>query len=163
VYKVLEPVLLQKNKAEEKLQSLPADCGMAWTIIRPGGLKSEPATGKAVATGVCGVRVERVVCGCLSVTECAALGTHRNTSTPARVTRSSHTQTNAEDATVCGAVTRDDVAAVVIKTLLSKNADNKVREGCVCVLRGLWGGAIDRWSARVGVCAPPMTCDEPDA
>jgi hypothetical protein len=51
VYKVLEPVLVEKNKAEAKLQALPADCGMAWTIIRPGGLKSEPGTGNAAATG----------------------------------------------------------------------------------------------------------------
>lgn len=48
-------MLLQKNKAEEKLKSL-AD-KMAYTIIRPGGLKSEAATGNGVLTAdtrVCG-------------------------------------------------------------------------------------------------------------
>lgn len=47
VYKVLEEALIAKNKAER-------DCrlytNLDWTIIRPGGLKSEPATGKAVLT-----------------------------------------------------------------------------------------------------------------
>ncbi len=47
VYKVLEEALVAKNKAER-------DCRMYtnldWTIIRPGGLKSEAATGKAVLT-----------------------------------------------------------------------------------------------------------------
>lgn len=47
VYKVLEDALVAKNKAER-------DCRMYtnldWTIIRPGGLKSEPATGTAVLT-----------------------------------------------------------------------------------------------------------------
>lgn len=33
-----------------------------------------------------------------------------------------------ENASVCGAVTRDDVASVVIKALLSDKVDGKVRE-----------------------------------
>jgi hypothetical protein len=36
-----------------------------------------------------------------------------------------------EDTKVCGAVTREDVAAVVIKALLSKASDGKVRNGGV--------------------------------
>lgn len=57
----------------------------------------------------------------------------------------------AENASVCGAVTRDDVAAVVIQALLSNKADGKVREVeqkcdvmcdvwlCTCVTLGLGG------------------------
>jgi hypothetical protein len=55
---------------------------MAYTIIRPGGLKSEAATGNGVLTA---------------------------------------------DASVCGSITREDVANVVIKALLSKKTDNTVR------------------------------------
>lgn len=58
---------------------------MAYTIIRPGGLKSEAATGNGVLT---------------------------------------------ENAAVCGAITREDVAALVVKALFSKNTDNKV--SCCC-------------------------------
>lgn len=47
VYKVLEDALVAKNKAER-------DCRMYtnldWTIIRPGGLNSNPASGTAVLT-----------------------------------------------------------------------------------------------------------------
>lgn len=57
---------------------------MAYTIIRPGGLKSEPATGNGVLT---------------------------------------------EDTSVCGSITREDVANLVIKALLSKKTDNKVGVG----------------------------------
>eukprot|EP00898_Chlorokybus_atmophyticus_P001889 jgi/Chlat1/2700/Chrsp180S02873 len=46
VYQTLEPVLVEKTKAEDFLKS----SGLEWTIIRPGGLKSEPATGTAVLT-----------------------------------------------------------------------------------------------------------------
>lgn len=53
---------------------------MAYTIIRPGGLTNEPATGKAVLT---------------------------------------------EDFSACGSITREDVATLVIKALLSNKADNK--------------------------------------
>jgi hypothetical protein len=55
---------------------------MAYTIIRPGGLKSEAATGNGVLTS---------------------------------------------DASVCGSITREDVANVVIKALLSNKTDNQVR------------------------------------
>eukprot|EP00878_Enallax_costatus_P001988 GHUV01002152.1.p1 GENE.GHUV01002152.1~~GHUV01002152.1.p1 ORF type:complete len:274 (+),score=109.52 GHUV01002152.1:168-989(+) len=79
VYKVLEPVLVEKNKAEEKLKSLSDK--MAYTIIRPGGLKSEAATGNGVLTA---------------------------------------------DTRVCGSITREDVADLVIKALLSSKTDNKV-------------------------------------
>lgn len=54
---------------------------MAYTIIRPGGLKSEAATGNGVLT---------------------------------------------EDASVCGGITREDVANLVVKALLSSKTDNKV-------------------------------------
>lgn len=55
VYDVLKPVLIEKGKAEERLKSIGGD--MQFTIIRPGGLKTQPATGKGVLTedvGVCG-------------------------------------------------------------------------------------------------------------
>eukprot|EP00884_Botryococcus_braunii_P006147 jgi/Botrbrau1/15533/Bobra.0123s0007.2 len=55
VYEVLQPVLLEKEKAEERLKEMGSK--MAYTIIRPGGLKSEPATGNGVLTennNVCG-------------------------------------------------------------------------------------------------------------
>ena len=47
VYKTLEPVLIEKAKAEERLK---ASSSLQWVIIRPGGLKSEPATGKGEVT-----------------------------------------------------------------------------------------------------------------
>lgn len=55
VYDVLKPVLLEKAKAEEHLIA-NAD-KMEYVIIRPGGLKSEPATGTGVLTedtSICG-------------------------------------------------------------------------------------------------------------
>ena len=54
---------------------------MAYTIIRPGGLQSEPATGNGVLTA---------------------------------------------DASACGAITREDTAALVVKALFSSKTDNKV-------------------------------------
>lgn len=54
---------------------------MAYTIIRPGGLQSDAATGAGVLT---------------------------------------------EDAGVCGAITREDTAALVVKALFSAKTDNKV-------------------------------------
>lgn len=54
---------------------------MAYTIIRPGGLQSEPATGAGVLTA---------------------------------------------DASVCGAITREDVASLVVKALFSPKTDNQV-------------------------------------
>jgi len=46
-YEVLKAVLLEKEKAEAVLM---AQDKMAWTIIRPGGLSSDPATKTAVLT-----------------------------------------------------------------------------------------------------------------
>jgi uncharacterized protein YbjT (DUF2867 family) len=43
---VLQPVLIEKDKAEQYL----INSGLTYTIVRPGGLKSEPATGNAVLT-----------------------------------------------------------------------------------------------------------------
>lgn len=76
VYDVLKPVLIEKAKAEEVLR----ESGMEWVIIRPGGLKSEPATGKGVLT---------------------------------------------EDVTVCGSITREDVAKLVVRCLWSGDAVGK--------------------------------------
>jgi nucleoside-diphosphate-sugar epimerase len=45
-YEALKPVLLEKEQAENYL----INSGLNYTIIRPGGLKSEPATGTAVLT-----------------------------------------------------------------------------------------------------------------
>ncbi|BAZ42843.1 NAD-dependent epimerase/dehydratase [Calothrix sp. NIES-4101] len=42
----LQPVLIEKDKAEQHLMT----SGLNYTIIRPGGLKSEPATGNGVLT-----------------------------------------------------------------------------------------------------------------
>ena len=64
----LKPVLIEKEKAEQHL----IESGLAYTIIRPGGLKSEPATGNAVLTEdpkVLGMihraDVANLVCQCL--------------------------------------------------------------------------------------------------
>ena len=43
---VLQPVLIEKDKAEQHL----INSGLTYTIVRPGGLKSEPATGNGVLT-----------------------------------------------------------------------------------------------------------------
>jgi hypothetical protein len=42
----LRPVLLEKEQAEKHL----IESGLTYTVIRPGGLKSEPATGNGVVT-----------------------------------------------------------------------------------------------------------------
>jgi nucleoside-diphosphate-sugar epimerase len=64
----LEKVLIEKEKAEHYL----INSGLTYTIIRPGGLKSEEPTGNAVLTEspkVCGMihrpDVARLVCACL--------------------------------------------------------------------------------------------------
>ncbi|MFW2405769.1 MAG: NAD(P)H-binding protein, partial [Gammaproteobacteria bacterium] len=44
--KVLGPVLVEKEKAERHL----IDSGLKWTIMRPGVLKDDPATGKGILT-----------------------------------------------------------------------------------------------------------------
>ena len=46
VMQTLGPVLVEKEKAEKYL----IDSGLTYTVIRPGGLKSEPATGNGVLT-----------------------------------------------------------------------------------------------------------------
>ena len=81
VYEALKPVLIEKDKAEKHLMEVSAKTGMKYVIVRPGGLKSEPATGTAVLT---------------------------------------------EDKRVCGAIHREDVAALVIKCILKEKANNKV-------------------------------------
>jgi nucleoside-diphosphate-sugar epimerase len=48
VYQVLQDVLKAKERAENVL--IKYYTNMNWTIIRPGGLKSEPRTGKAILT-----------------------------------------------------------------------------------------------------------------
>jgi uncharacterized protein YbjT (DUF2867 family) len=48
VYEVLKDVLVLKTKAENVL--IKYYTNMNWTIIRPGGLKSEPMTGNAILT-----------------------------------------------------------------------------------------------------------------
>jgi nucleoside-diphosphate-sugar epimerase len=65
----LKPVLVEKEKAEKYL----IDSGLIYTIIRPGGLKSEPATGNAVLTAdprIAGTihraDVAQLVCHCLN-------------------------------------------------------------------------------------------------
>ena len=70
VYDVLKPVLLEKEKAEERLKELSDK--MEFVIVRPGGLKSEPKTDNGVLTkdtSVCGPihreDVASLVCKCL--------------------------------------------------------------------------------------------------
>lgn len=48
VFEVLKEVLAAKERAENVL--IKYYTNMNWTIIRPGGLKTEPATGKAILT-----------------------------------------------------------------------------------------------------------------
>jgi nucleoside-diphosphate-sugar epimerase len=48
VFEVLKEVLAAKERAEKLL--IKYYTNMNWTIIRPGGLKSEPMTGKAILT-----------------------------------------------------------------------------------------------------------------
>jgi uncharacterized protein YbjT (DUF2867 family) len=64
----LEPVLVEKDKAEQHLIA----SGLNYTVIRPGGLKSEPATGNGVLTEdptIAGTihraDVAQLVCRCL--------------------------------------------------------------------------------------------------
>lgn len=64
----LEPVLVEKEKAEKHL----IESGLTYTIIRPGGLKSEPATGNGVLTEDSRIAgtihradVAQLVCRCL--------------------------------------------------------------------------------------------------
>ena len=78
VYETLKPVLIEKNKAEARLRELGKE--MDFVIVRPGGLKSEPATGTAILT---------------------------------------------EDISVCGAITREDVATLVVKALFSMRTNGK--------------------------------------
>mmetsp|Transcript_35074 Transcript_35074/g.99452 ORF Transcript_35074/g.99452 Transcript_35074/m.99452 type:complete len:303 (-) Transcript_35074:79-987(-) len=65
VYDVLKPVLLEKEKAEAMLKA-NAD-KMTFVIVRPGGLKSEPRTGKAVLT------TSNKVCGAVTREDVALL------------------------------------------------------------------------------------------
>lgn len=64
VYEVLEPVLKEKEKAENHLM---AQTGIEWTIVRPGGLKTEPATGNGVLTE------DTTVCGAIHRPDVASL------------------------------------------------------------------------------------------
>jgi len=68
VLETLGPVLIEKEKAENHLIA----SGMIYTVIRPGGLKSEPATSNGVLTEDCRVAgtihradVAQLVCRCL--------------------------------------------------------------------------------------------------
>lgn len=65
----LGPVLVEKEQAEKYL----IDSGLTYTIIRPGGLKSEPATGNGVLTedpriggSIHRADVAQLVCHCLN-------------------------------------------------------------------------------------------------
>lgn len=64
VYEVLEKVLVQKGHAEMFLQH---ESGLEFTIIRPGGLKSEPASGTAVLTE------DNTICGAVHREDVAKL------------------------------------------------------------------------------------------
>ncbi|QLE44200.1 SDR family oxidoreductase [Nostoc sp. C052] len=77
VLAVLGKVLVEKDKAEQHLIA----SGLTYTIIRPGGLKSEPATGNGVLT---------------------------------------------EDPHIIGSINRADVAQLVVRSLNSDRANNKI-------------------------------------
>ncbi|MEH2172609.1 SDR family oxidoreductase [Nostoc sp.] len=77
VLEVLGKVLAEKDKAEQHLIA----SGLTYTIIRPGGLKSEPATGNGVLT---------------------------------------------EDPHIIGSINRADVAQLVVRSLNSQRANNKI-------------------------------------
>jgi nucleoside-diphosphate-sugar epimerase len=68
----LGAVLIEKEQAEQYL----ATSGLIYTVIRPGGLKSEPATGNGVLTldptiagSICRADVAQLVCQCLVSTK----------------------------------------------------------------------------------------------
>jgi uncharacterized protein YbjT (DUF2867 family) len=68
-YESLAAVLADKEKAEQYL----IDSGLNYTIVRPGGLKSDPATGNGVLTvdthvagSICRSDVATLVCQCLT-------------------------------------------------------------------------------------------------
>lgn len=68
-YQALAPLLAEKERAENAL----IDSGLTYTIIRPGGLKSEPATGNGVLTIASNIAgsihredVAILVCSCLN-------------------------------------------------------------------------------------------------
>lgn len=65
VYDVLKPVLLEKAKAEDHLKGLTDK--LSYTIIRPGGLKSEAATNTGVLTE------DVTVCGAINREDVASL------------------------------------------------------------------------------------------
>ena len=67
VYDVLRPVLLEKDKAEAHLMKVSQATGMAAVIVRPGGLKTAPATGTAVLTE------DTTVCGAIHRADVASL------------------------------------------------------------------------------------------
>ncbi|CAD7703479.1 unnamed protein product [Ostreobium quekettii] len=64
-YEVLEKVLIEKEKAERRLKELGSE--MEYVIIRPGGLKSEPATGEGFLTD------DNTVCGSIHRDDVASL------------------------------------------------------------------------------------------
>ena len=80
VYDALEPVLIEKEKAEEHLKKIAKEKGIDFVIVRPGGLKSEPRTNTAVLT---------------------------------------------ENTNVCGAIHREDVAALTMMCVLKDKANGK--------------------------------------
>ena len=77
---------------------------MQWTIIRPGGLKTDPATGTGVLT---------------------------------------------EDTSICGAINREDVADLVVKSLFSDKTTGKV--GTQTALSWSYPGHLTPVAARAGV------------
>ena len=143
VYDVLKPVLLEKEKAENRLKvvrlgahdvptqrarahsarlggpSVPdplmpvsQEVGdkLAFVIVRPGGLKSEPATGTGVLTGA------HAAVECIRHFVWAALQDGVGVW---------HT---AEDTSVCGSITRADVADLVVKAL--RRWGHQLRAAC---------------------------------
>eukprot|EP01038_Epipyxis_sp_PR26KG_P012305 gene12305-16502_t len=64
VYRILEEALVQKTKAERDLKTYT---NLDWTIIRPGGLKTDVATGKAILTE------DKMAIGVVNRVDCAEM------------------------------------------------------------------------------------------
>jgi len=67
VYEALKPVLDEKVKAEDRLRAICEEKGMPFVIVRPGGLKTEKATGTGVLTE------DTKICGAIHRADVASL------------------------------------------------------------------------------------------
>ena len=140
MYETLEPVLVEKEKAEEALKA----SGMEYVIVRPGGLKVRGCRAHCTASLTCFSSALTRRCGG-ALASCAPTLTQvvlvRTCSHRARPRRRAHvrppsrpppqsepktgTAVLTEDTTVCGSITREDVGDLVAKCLWSDALVNK--------------------------------------